>query len=442
MSNNLFIGAYNLINDPNVVLSASSETAGFPVTNLRDPRLSRKWKATGITSEWIKLDCSAVVASLKQATHLFITTTNMTINADITVEADTTDDFSTPTVSLAKSLVLDPDTDPTTWGETMIASIPYKTHCFVLGQDILASNDWIRIVFADTDNDDVIRIAKIFIGWGVQWSINYNLGQGQSFDSHTSFMRSSAYGFHQTSRATFDRLTLAFPISPTADHVKAKYVAEQFGTTQPMWIALDPDHDAVAYSRDGMRVHGASYYGHGRIPTFQEPIAGILSYGLQFEEDVTSPFSEALAQSIGVETPAETPTLPPEYVLVDLGNRNSDLGVVPSAETLKSSGSFVELGGCRKCLFLTGNIVDTNSGELAVVYKFNSSDSVYYPLDGTDGPKISLGSLGGTHSGWRDIAPAAYAVAGVYIYYLARGGDDADTGGAGRLILQLAEAAP
>lgn len=128
-------------------LTASSEESGYGVANIEDIRLSRAWRATGDTSEWVKVDMGAAV----NVQGVAILGHNLTSGATIHIQANATDVWTGPTVDVTL-----------TWKEGVIwyfwpSSQSYR---------------WWRITIADASNPD----AYVEIG---RWmlSLTYELDE-------------------------------------------------------------------------------------------------------------------------------------------------------------------------------------------------------------------------------------------------------------------------
>lgn len=120
--------------------TASSEVATLPATNLASAIRKKVWRATGKTSEWVKVDLGAAQAIDAVA----LISSNLSAGATITIEANTIDDFVTPAFS----------TTLTPWAATL-------TNVMVKFLAATQTFRWWRIVLADAGN------AAAFVEIGV-----------------------------------------------------------------------------------------------------------------------------------------------------------------------------------------------------------------------------------------------------------------------------------
>lgn len=79
---------------PNLTLVASSETSGFPVTELQDPRASRKWRATDCASENVVIDLESAL----DVDTVCIIGHNFSEDATVTIQANSSDAWGAPPV--------------------------------------------------------------------------------------------------------------------------------------------------------------------------------------------------------------------------------------------------------------------------------------------------------------------------------------------------------
>ena len=80
-------------------ISASSADGDFPIGNVQHPHLSNKWRSTGDTSEWIKIDMATAV----DPGSAFLGGTNLTDSATVKIQGNATDVWTSPTVDITMS---------------------------------------------------------------------------------------------------------------------------------------------------------------------------------------------------------------------------------------------------------------------------------------------------------------------------------------------------
>jgi hypothetical protein len=119
-------------------ITASTEAAGYPAANSQHVHLSRKWRSTALTSQWVKVDLGAAVA----ADCIAIAGHNLTAAAVVKVQASDTDAWGSP--------VIDKAGDPL----DSVILIPFS----------LDSRRWWRITVDDSTNPDgYVQLGRIFL---------------------------------------------------------------------------------------------------------------------------------------------------------------------------------------------------------------------------------------------------------------------------------------
>ena len=95
----------NQVDDTDFTLTASTEAANFPATNLQDMRLSQQWRTTQITAETIVIDAGS--GNTITATAAAIAAHNLTNGATIKIQGNASDSWGGP--SLDESFSWDAD---------------------------------------------------------------------------------------------------------------------------------------------------------------------------------------------------------------------------------------------------------------------------------------------------------------------------------------------
>lgn len=87
----------NEVDDTANALTSSSAETDFPLSNIRDPRLSKKWRATGDTSEWVLIDAGS--GNTINPTSAAILAHNISSGATvIKIQGNATDSWGSPTI--------------------------------------------------------------------------------------------------------------------------------------------------------------------------------------------------------------------------------------------------------------------------------------------------------------------------------------------------------
>lgn len=79
-------------------VSFSSEVEGYEATNTQDIHLSKYWKTTGITDEWLKINGTLTPQSA------YIAGTNLTSSAIVKIQGNDSDVWTSPTVDITLTL--------------------------------------------------------------------------------------------------------------------------------------------------------------------------------------------------------------------------------------------------------------------------------------------------------------------------------------------------
>lgn len=252
ITNKLMVHHNNLILNPDAVVTVSAGS----LANLRNPLLSRKLILG--TNGTVLINASSVLTALKDAQRLIVDAHTLALTSSITVEAHTSNSWGSPnfTQTLAISAAPDPDTDPAWLDELGLTIAPYRTIKMEFGENILASNNWIRITFTATTP----QIGGLFIGSSMQFSVNHNFGWSQGFDSTTTIIRNPMADSYATARSIFDTLRFSFPNHRAVDLRIVRFLNKQFGASRSFWISEEPAGEEVYYG-EGIRKHSLTFYG-------------------------------------------------------------------------------------------------------------------------------------------------------------------------------------
>lgn len=77
-------------------ITANSEASNYPVSNIVHIHLSRQWRSTGDTSEWIKIDAGA--GNTITADSVAILQHNISSGATVKIQANATDVWTAPSI--------------------------------------------------------------------------------------------------------------------------------------------------------------------------------------------------------------------------------------------------------------------------------------------------------------------------------------------------------
>jgi len=122
-------------------LTANSETIGYPVTNLENHIVAKRWRATGDTSEWVKWDAGA--GNTITVTDCALIGHNFTSDCTVKIQGNATDVWTSPSVNETI---------------TFNAGVMYK-------QFAGGSYQYWRVSIVDASNPDTyVQVGVIFIG--------------------------------------------------------------------------------------------------------------------------------------------------------------------------------------------------------------------------------------------------------------------------------------
>ncbi len=120
-------------------ITASSEASGYPVTSLGDYIVATKWRSTGDSDEWVKIDFGSAVS----ITDVTIIDHNFTNAATVKIQGNASDSWGSPSVD-----------ETITWRD------------YIMDKNFTGgSYQWWRVHIADAANADTfVELGYLFIG--------------------------------------------------------------------------------------------------------------------------------------------------------------------------------------------------------------------------------------------------------------------------------------
>jgi hypothetical protein len=88
-------------------LVASSEADGYPISNVQEQRLSKKWKSSTVSTNSVVIDLDPITTVLSSINTLGILGHNITTAATITFSANTTDSWGAPAFTTTMTVIED-----------------------------------------------------------------------------------------------------------------------------------------------------------------------------------------------------------------------------------------------------------------------------------------------------------------------------------------------
>jgi len=132
---------WNNLFDDYSTITANTTATGYPVTNLQDYQLEKKWRSVGSSSGWVKLQCGSTTIMVN---YIAIAEHNFSTGATIKIQAGASDSWASPTLD---------------------ASLTYSTGIIMEAVTCASSFKWWRIYIDDTSNSDgYVEMGRPFLG--------------------------------------------------------------------------------------------------------------------------------------------------------------------------------------------------------------------------------------------------------------------------------------
>lgn len=211
-------------------LNPSSQTTELPASNIQDPIPTKVWRTTGTSSENLVLDLGAP----KQATVVVLLEHNLTASATITLQANSSDSWSTPPFS---------------------ANLDHHEKNIIKFFNQAQYRFW-RLLLSDSGNpDNYLQLGRLWIGGHFQPDRDFHKNFTIETSDPTAIIYSDSGSKFATLRTPFRRLKISFP------NTKQKTEFDQLLTTvnrsNNFIIALDPENTVW---QDGL--HNYTLYAH------------------------------------------------------------------------------------------------------------------------------------------------------------------------------------
>ena len=206
-------------------LLVSSEAAGLPVENIQHDWLTRHWRSTGLTDEWLDADLGAA----EDITALFIRSHNIRAGASFVIQADNdpvygsldVDDTIAITADMASYGVI---------GKFWSAAQAYRY--------------WIQLITDDASGhvDGYIREGRVFLGDYFEPSYRPSIYPDIE-DIDPSIILQSVSGQRQANIITpYRRIRYSWGALPASDIVTLKAIFAAVGLNKPFFICEDSEN--------------------------------------------------------------------------------------------------------------------------------------------------------------------------------------------------------
>ena len=197
-------------------ITSSSEVTGLPDDNAVQAFVARVWRTTGDTAEWIKFD----LGSAKKITMVAIFGHNLTSGATVTIEAHTSDSWTTPAYSAT-----------ITWHAQALVKFLDQTY------------RWWRITFADAANTDgYIEIGRICAGEYVEPDVNVSEDVTRTVADPSNAEEAEGRQGWYYEKPQYRTMAVKFTGIARAQQDQLETMFEEVGNTRPLVFALDPDN--------------------------------------------------------------------------------------------------------------------------------------------------------------------------------------------------------
>jgi len=213
----------NQWDESSYTVSSNSEETDYPASNLREYQLARHYRATGDTSEWVKIDggsSEAITASIA-----FIAGHNITSGATtIKIQGNDTDSWGSPTVD--QSFTHD-------------AGVMWKAFT----EDSLRY--W-RFLVEDASNPDTyIKMGRVGLGTYLDMT-NWPKAQFPRRTVDTSTIRRSPTGqLYGDKRITYKEYEFDFPIITDTERQNLETMWEAVQKVKPILFIADPSGTTI-----------------------------------------------------------------------------------------------------------------------------------------------------------------------------------------------------
>lgn len=233
-----FIAFDNFIWSPDVPVTYSSELVLAKGDNLKDIDPVIFWQTDDPNDQWVKLDLS--LTGIRKPFVVGIYNHNLTPDAVVKLQADSSDDFSTPE---AEDTIVIPE-DIYDYKTTPQAANKF----IVLCPNVLAESDinkaWIRLLIDDPDNPDgFIRIGILFIcsilnfNYETPYELNTN-SLSQQFINNSTVFYSLSNQMHVRPRKVIHRISGLVTLGGLYTRQTIRKIIRRVGTHNPCFISV------------------------------------------------------------------------------------------------------------------------------------------------------------------------------------------------------------
>ena len=205
-------------------ITASSEAStDLADDNIIHDHVAQVWRTSSDASEWIKFD----LGSAKQITCFGMFNFNLTSSATVTLQANASDSWGSPSYSQALTIATDAD------GTVLERLVLYLDETY----------RWWRVTFDDSGNSDgYLQVGRIAAGAYWQPTRSYSEGFGfQMVDPSLGSQPPGTQGFFRKKKK-YREARVNFEMLGQTDADKWLAVFDKVGNTEPIILSLDPSN--------------------------------------------------------------------------------------------------------------------------------------------------------------------------------------------------------
>lgn len=249
MSNARFLYTFKF---DSATITSSSEVSGLPDDNAVHEFVAKKWRTTADTGQWIKFD----LGSAKKITMLAIFGHNLTSAATVTLEANTTDLWTSP-----------PYSQVLTWNELAIVKFLDQTY------------QWWRIMFEDGSNPDTyIEIGRICAGEYIEPDVNVDQDLQKKLIDPSIKQESAGRQGYAIEKKVYRVFDVHFTGIDRTQQSQLEIMFRSLKTIRWLVFALDPDNypeeDTIYCQITTPLSHALGTLGYGDVSlVFEEKVA-------------------------------------------------------------------------------------------------------------------------------------------------------------------------
>lgn len=208
-------------------VTASSEAAGYPVSNIQHHWHTRHWRSTGLAAEWVKVD----LGETKPIKALVIKYHNFQLGATVRIQAHA-DDTHWDDPDLNELLTITADQINKLW-------------------TVAKSYRWWRLLITDAGNPDgYVRIGREFLGGYSTITRPISYGFIQELIDPSNVLHSTGGQISANILTQYKELTYVFRALVAADIVTLKSIFASVGQRVPYFFCEIADGSVTYYVRN------------------------------------------------------------------------------------------------------------------------------------------------------------------------------------------------